>query len=75
MPWRRSPSAKLRLTGWSVRCRLPIGRSTTRHIRAAETAEVAPGIILDYDEAGTVIGIEVLDILSRLILGVPVAAE
>jgi uncharacterized protein YuzE len=43
--------------------------------KVAETAEVAPGIILDYDDSGTVIGIEVLDIRSRLMQDVPVAAE
>ncbi len=42
--------------------------------KVAETAEVAPGIILDYDEAGTVIGIEVLDIRSRLAEELPIAA-
>ncbi len=42
--------------------------------KVAETAEVAPGIILDYDEFGTVIGIEVLDVRSRLIQEIPVAA-
>jgi uncharacterized protein YuzE len=43
--------------------------------QVAETAEVAPGIILDYDHSGTVIGIEVLDIRSRLMQEIPVAAE
>ncbi len=42
--------------------------------KVAETAEVAPGIILDYDQSGTVISIEVLDVRSRLRQEIPVAA-
>ena len=34
--------------------------------QSASTAEVAPGIMLDYDAAGTVIGIEVLDVRERV---------
>ena len=30
------------------------------------TTEVAPGIMLDYDAAGNVIGIEVLDVRERV---------
>jgi uncharacterized protein YuzE len=33
--------------------------------RSLETREVAPGIMLDYDEAGNVIGIEILDVRDR----------
>jgi uncharacterized protein YuzE len=43
--------------------------------KVAETAEVAPGIILDYGDSGTVIGLEVLDIRRRRLQGVPAAAE
>ncbi len=43
--------------------------------KVAETLEVAPGIILDYDDCGTVIGIEVLDIRGRLTQVIPAAAE
>jgi uncharacterized protein YuzE len=34
--------------------------------KSSSTSEVAPGILLDYDEAGAVIGIEVLDVRDRL---------
>jgi uncharacterized protein YuzE len=34
--------------------------------KSASTTEVAPGIMLDYDAAGNVIGIEVLDIRERV---------
>ena len=43
--------------------------------KVADTAEVAPGIILDYDESGRVIGIEVLDLQSRIHRETPIAAE
>ena len=33
---------------------------------AARTEEVAPGILLDFDESGRVIGIEVLDVSERM---------
>jgi len=32
---------------------------------SVETREVSPGIMLDYDAAGRVIGIEVLDVMQR----------
>lgn len=34
--------------------------------RVVESEEVQPGIILDYDERGTVVGFEVLSLSSRL---------
>jgi uncharacterized protein YuzE len=34
-----------------------------------ESEEVAPGIILDYDRAGNVVGIEILGIKGRFPLG------
>jgi uncharacterized protein YuzE len=34
--------------------------------RSARTEEVAPGILLDYDENGRVIGVEVLDVKQRM---------
>ena len=34
--------------------------------RVARTEEVAPGIILDFDESDRVIGIEVLDVSERM---------
>ena len=33
---------------------------------SAHTEEVAPGILLDYDAAGRVVAIEVLDVRSRM---------
>ena len=33
---------------------------------SAETQEVAPGIMLDFDAEGRVIGIEVLDVAERM---------
>ncbi len=30
-----------------------------------ESEEVQPGVILDYDDAGRVIGVEILDVASR----------
>lgn len=35
-------------------------------IRSSRTEEVAPGIMLDFDEDGHVIGIEVLDVRERM---------
>jgi len=35
--------------------------------KSARAEEVAPGILLDYDAAGNVIGIEVLDVRARLV--------
>ena len=35
-------------------------------IRSAETREVAPGIMLDFDAEGRVIGIEILDVRERV---------
>jgi len=32
---------------------------------SVETREVSPGVLLDYDAAGQVIGIEVLDVRGR----------
>ena len=37
--------------------------------RPAGTEEVAPGVMLDFDAAGTVIGIEVLDVRARMRAG------
>jgi uncharacterized protein YuzE len=34
--------------------------------KSAETREVAPGVILDFDAAGRLIGIEVMDVRSRV---------
>jgi uncharacterized protein YuzE len=34
--------------------------------KSASTTEVAPGIVLDYDAVGNVIGIEVLDVRQRV---------
>ncbi len=33
--------------------------------KSAQTEEVAPGVMLDFDEKGEVIGVEVLDIRRR----------
>ena len=33
---------------------------------SARTEEVAPGVMLDFDEDGRVIGIEVLDVRERM---------
>jgi uncharacterized protein YuzE len=35
-------------------------------VKSAGTEEVAPGIILDFDSDGRVIGIEVLDVSERM---------
>ena len=32
---------------------------------STRTKEVSPGVMLDFDEAGTLIGIEVLDVRGR----------
>ena len=42
-------------------------------IKSAETEEVAPGVMLDFDSEGRVIGIEVLGVSQRMAL--PKAAE
>ncbi len=34
--------------------------------KSSGTEEVAPGIMLDFDEHGRVVGIEVLDVAERL---------
>lgn len=34
--------------------------------KGVESQEVAPGIVLDFDETGTVIGVEVLDVRVRI---------
>ncbi len=34
--------------------------------KSSDTREVSPGIMLDYDAAGNVIGIEVLDVRDRV---------
>lgn len=31
-------------------------------VRSVESEEVAPGVVLDYDEAGRVIGVELLNV-------------
>lgn len=33
--------------------------------KSAETREVAPGVMLDFDASGNVIGIEILDVRAR----------
>jgi uncharacterized protein YuzE len=38
-------------------------------VKSVETQEVAPGIMLDLDSQGRVIGIEVLDLSERMIRG------
>jgi uncharacterized protein YuzE len=38
-------------------------------VKSVETQEVAPGIMLDLDSEGRVIGIEVLDVSDRMIRG------
>ncbi len=47
--------------------------------KSAGTEEVAPGVMLDFDAGGTVIGIEVLDVRARMGAGEqaarPIAAE
>jgi uncharacterized protein YuzE len=34
--------------------------------KSAETREVAPGVVLDFDAVGRLIGIEVMDVRSRV---------
>jgi uncharacterized protein YuzE len=36
-------------------------------IKSAETEEVAPGIMLDFDSDGRVIGVEVLGVSERML--------
>jgi uncharacterized protein YuzE len=38
-------------------------------VKSVETQEVAPGIMLDLDSEGRVIGIEVLDLSERMTQG------
>ena len=38
-------------------------------VKSVDTQEVAPGIMLDFDSEGRVIGIEVLDVSDRIIRG------
>jgi uncharacterized protein YuzE len=38
-------------------------------VKSVETQEVAPGIMLDLDSEGRVIGLEVLDLSERMIRG------
>jgi uncharacterized protein YuzE len=38
-------------------------------VKSVDTQEVAPGIMLDLDSEGRVIGIEVLDVSERMIRG------
>jgi uncharacterized protein YuzE len=38
-------------------------------VKSVETQQVAPGIMLDLDSEGRVIGIEVLDLSERMIRG------
>jgi uncharacterized protein YuzE len=35
-------------------------------VKSAETEEVSPGIMLDFDSEGRVIGIEVLNVTARM---------
>jgi uncharacterized protein YuzE len=35
-------------------------------IKSASTQEVAPGIMLDFDPDGRVIGVEILDVSTRM---------
>lgn len=35
-------------------------------VRSAETEEVAPGVMLDFDDTGDVIGIEILYVSQRM---------
>ena len=35
-------------------------------VRSANTVEVSPGVMLDYDGEGKLIGIEILDVRSRM---------
>ena len=40
--------------------------SAPEGVKSVETQEVAPGIMLDLDSEGRVIGIEVLDLSERM---------
>ena len=42
-------------------------------MKSTRTQEVAPGIMLDYDEDDRVIGIEVLDVSGRMAKSKPAA--
>lgn len=42
--------------------------------KSVETREVSPGVMLDYDDKGALIGIEVLDVRERTSSPVPTAA-
>lgn len=46
-----------------------------RDAKAEETREVAPGVMLDFDVDGQVIGIEVLDLRNRASGRIAAAAE
>jgi uncharacterized protein YuzE len=35
-------------------------------VKSADTQEVSPGILLDFDDEGRVVGIEVLDVSERM---------
>ena len=35
-------------------------------VKSADTEEVSPGIMLDFDSEGRVIGIEILDVSERM---------
>lgn len=41
-------------------------RFASEGAKSVNTAEVAPGIVLDFDAAGNVIGIEVLSVWERM---------
>jgi uncharacterized protein YuzE len=43
--------------------------------KAVDSQEVAPGVVLDFDESGTVIGVEVLDVRARIAGRYPAKAE
>lgn len=44
--------------------------------KSVRTEEVSPGVMLDYDECGKLIGVEVLDVRERTLHATPhVAAE
>src|SRR6516162_964417 len=72
-----APAATTRPTATSIRCgsarRSRISSdwieetvSTPDGIKSAGTEEVSPGIMLDFDNQGRVIGIEVLDVSERM---------
>jgi uncharacterized protein YuzE len=35
--------------------------------KSARTEEVSPGVMLDFDEAGRLLGIEILDVRERMV--------